>query len=158
MSYLWYIAALLQKKTFVLTLFGSRWNKRAWDLIAQTRLPPDADRLRQYCIGSNYLSYLVRHPSLKHHPSPIGHGWELVGGRRPPVRHTRPVPLTHLPASGPAEETEEDEHDLDEEEAGDDVIRREDSSDDSRSSSEAECSDSDWCWTDEQTMLKQYVA
>ena len=37
------------------------------------RLPPYADRLRQHCLRANYLAYLVRHPSLKHHPSPVGH-------------------------------------------------------------------------------------
>ena len=38
------------------------------------RLPPDADSLHQHCLRANYLAYLVRHPSLKHHPSPLGHG------------------------------------------------------------------------------------
>jgi len=28
-----------------------------------------------------WMAYLMRHPSLKHHPSPLGHGWELVGVR-----------------------------------------------------------------------------
>ena len=62
------------------------------------RLPPDADSLYQHCLCANYLAYLVRHPSLKCHPSPLGHGWELVGGRCRPVRHTRPAHPTHLPA------------------------------------------------------------
>ena len=48
------------------------------------RLPSYADSLRQHCLCANYLAYLVRHPSLKHHPSPVGHGWELVCGRCPP--------------------------------------------------------------------------
>ncbi|KAJ8381154.1 hypothetical protein SKAU_G00019320 [Synaphobranchus kaupii] len=72
-------------------------------------LPPDADSLRQHCPHANYLAYLVHHPSLKRHPSPLGHGWELVGGRCRPVRLTQPALLTHLPAPGPAEESEEDE-------------------------------------------------
>ena len=38
-------------------------------------LPPDADSLRQHCIRANYLAYLVHHPSVKQHPSPLGHGW-----------------------------------------------------------------------------------
>ena len=42
------------------------------------RIPPDADYLRQHFIRANYLIYLVLHPLLKKHPSPIGHGWELV--------------------------------------------------------------------------------
>ena len=70
-------------------------------------LPPDADSLHQHCLRANYLAYLVRHPTLKHHPSPLGHGWELVGGRCRPVRHTRPALPTHLPAPGPVEEDAE---------------------------------------------------
>ncbi|KAI4808466.1 hypothetical protein KUCAC02_000525 [Chaenocephalus aceratus] len=75
------------------------------------RLPPDNDSLRQHCLRANYLAYLVRHPSLKHHPSPIGHGWELVGGCCRPVRHTRPALPMHLPAPRPTEEGQEDEED-----------------------------------------------
>ncbi|KAJ8349632.1 hypothetical protein SKAU_G00247620 [Synaphobranchus kaupii] len=110
------------------------------------RLPPDADSLRQHCLRANFLAYLVPHPSLKHHPSPLGHGWELVGGRCRPVRHTRPALPTHLPAPGPAEESEEDdEREEDEEEGDDDVQRRrgDSSESDDSESSEAECSDSD---------------
>ena len=62
------------------------------------RLPPDVDSLRQHCLRTNYLAYLELHPSLKHHPSPLGHGWELVGGRCRPVCHTRPALPTHLSA------------------------------------------------------------
>jgi len=50
--------------------------------------PPDADSLRQHCLCANYLAYLERHPSKKHHILPLGHGWELVGGRCCSVRHT----------------------------------------------------------------------
>ena len=107
------------------------------------RLPPDADSLRQHCLRANYLAYLVRHPTLKHHPSPLGHGWELVGGRCRPVRHTRPALPTHLPAPGPVEEDEEVESEEDEEE--DDVSQRrvESSESEDSESSDTECSDSD---------------
>ena len=77
------------------------------------RLPPDTDSLRQHCLHSNYLAYLVRHPS---HPSPLGHVWELVGGHCHPVRHMRPALPLHLPASGPAEERDGDERENDDEE------------------------------------------
>eukprot|EP00745_Piridium_sociabile_P040935 TRINITY_DN7979_c0_g1_i3.p1 TRINITY_DN7979_c0_g1~~TRINITY_DN7979_c0_g1_i3.p1 ORF type:complete len:449 (-),score=103.89 TRINITY_DN7979_c0_g1_i3:362-1708(-) len=108
------------------------------------RLPPDGDSLRQHCLRANYLAYLVRHPSLEHHPSPLGHGWELVGGRCRPVRHTRPALPMHLPAPAPAADSEDDERE--EEEEGDDGAgrRRADSSESEDSeSSEAESSDSD---------------
>jgi len=65
----------------------------------------------------------MRHPSLKHHPTPLGLGWELVGGRCRPVRHTRPVLPTHLPAPGPAEESGEDDSE-DDDDAGDDDVQR----------------------------------
>ncbi|KAL7406750.1 hypothetical protein ABVT39_025713 [Epinephelus coioides] len=108
-----------------------------------TRLPPDAHSLRQHCLCTNYLAYLVRHPSLKHHTSPLGHGWELVDGRCRPVRHTRPALPTHLPAPRPGEMINEDESERDEEEEEEDVQRRGDSSEsDGSESSEAECSDS----------------
>ena len=59
------------------------------------RLPPYAEGLRQHCLRAKYLAYIMRHPSLRHLPSPLGHGWELVGGTCRPVRHTRP-PLPTL--------------------------------------------------------------
>ena len=85
----------------------------------------------------------MRHPTLKHHPSPLGHGWELVGGRCRPVRHTRPALPTHLPASGPVEEDKEVESEEDEEK--DDVAQRrvKSSESDDSESSDTEFSDSD---------------
>ena len=105
------------------------------------RLPPDANSLHQHCLRANYLPYIMRHPSLKHHPSPFGHGWELVGVRCRSVCLTRPALPTHLPAPRPVEESGEGDS---EEEGGYDVQRRADpfESDDPESS-EADCSDSD---------------
>ena len=62
----------------------------------------------------------MRHPTLKPHPSPLGHGWELVGGHCCPTRHTQPALPTHLPAPGPVEEVESEE----DEEENDDAQRR----------------------------------
>ena len=79
------------------------------------------------------------------HPSPsICSGWELVGGRFCPIRHTRPALPTHLPATGPAEESGEDDSEK-EEDGDDDVQRRRGDSfeSDNSKSSDAECSDSD---------------
>jgi len=59
------------------------------------RILPDTDCLHQHFIRENYSAYLVLHPLLKKHPSPIGHGWELVDR---PVRHTCPALPAHLPA------------------------------------------------------------
>ncbi len=87
-------------------------------------LPPDADSLRQHCLRANYLAYLVRHPSLKCHPSPLGHGWELVGGRCRPVGHTRSALPMHLPAPGPAAESEEDESEDDDDDNDKDLQMR----------------------------------
>ena len=52
-------------------------------------------------------------------PSPLGQGWALMGGPCRPVRHTRPVLPTHLPAPGPAEESGEDDSEDDDEDEGD---------------------------------------
>ena len=60
----------------------------------------------------------MRHPSLKNHPSPSGHGRELVNGRCRPVRHTRPALPMHLPAPRPAEETDGDGSEEEEDEEG----------------------------------------
>ena len=116
-------------------------------------LPPDANSLCQHCLCANYLAYLVRHPNLKSHPSPLGHGWELVGGRCHPVRYTCPALPTHLPALGPGKKSEEDGEESEEdgeeegiEEDGDEDMqrRRGDSSEsDDTESSKAECIDSD---------------
>ena len=35
------------------------------------RLPADVDSLHQHCLRANYLAYLINHPSLKDHPSPL---------------------------------------------------------------------------------------
>ena len=51
------------------------------------RLPPDDDSLEQHIKHANFLAYC--HPDLRRHPSPIGHGWELVNGYCRPVRHTK---------------------------------------------------------------------
>ena len=92
------------------------------------RLPPDSNSLRQHCLRANYLAYLVRHPSLKCHPSPLGHGWELVDGRCRSVRHTCPALPTHLPALGPGEDSDEDGEEVFEEDEDGDLQRRGDSS------------------------------
>ena len=57
----------------------------------------------------------MRHHSLKNHPSPLGHGWELVGGRCRPIRRTRPALPVKIPAPGPAEDIEDDESESDDE-------------------------------------------
>ena len=73
-------------------------------------------------------TWLSSAPPLPEEPSlAIGHGWEMVGGRCHPVRHTR--------AALQGEESEED----DEEEGDHDVERRGDSSE--SDDSEAEFSD-----------------
>jgi hypothetical protein len=102
------------------------------------RLPPDGDSLHQHCLRANYLAYLARHTALKHHPAPLGHGWDLVDGRCRSVRHTQSVLAIHLPAPGQAD-SEADESEDDEE--GDDGVPR--SRVYSSESDGPECSDSD---------------
>ncbi|KAK7084529.1 hypothetical protein SK128_012206 [Halocaridina rubra] len=61
----------------------------------------NADSLRQQCLRASYLAYIVRHPYLKHHPSPIGHDWELVDGRCRPIHHTQPALPKYLLTPSP---------------------------------------------------------
>ena len=77
-----------------------------------------ADSLCQHCYHTNYLSYILCHPFLKHHPALVAHGWQLVGGCCCPVPHTQPALPIQLPLPGPAEENEDD-GETDEE--GDDI-------------------------------------
>jgi len=120
---------------------AAKWNRMKNKYFIH--VPPDGDILLQHCLRANYLAYLMRHLSMKHHPSPLVHGWELVGDRCRPVRHTRPVLPTHLPAPEAPEESGEDDNEDDDDEGDDDVQRRtgDFESDDSKSS-EAECFDS----------------
>ena len=69
--------------------------------------------------------------------------WELVGGYCHPVRHTQPAFPMHLPAQGLAEESKEDESELeDKKEEGDGPQRRKEDSSES-DDSDTEYSDSD---------------
>ena len=74
------------------------------------------DSLRQHCLRANYLVYLVHHPSLKDHPSSLGHGWELASGHCHAVCHTRPTLPTQLPEPELSEDSGEDEDINDDEE------------------------------------------
>jgi len=99
------------------------------------RLHPDADSLRQHCLRADYLACLVWHPSLKHHPSPIGHGWNrwmVAVGQS--ATHNQPALPTHLPS--PPEVTEEDNSD-----ENNDVQGMEGNSSEE---DDSEYSDSDW--------------
>ena len=72
---------------------AAKWKKQKKKSLI--RLPPDDDSLRQHIKRANFLACIQRHPDLIRHPSPIGHGWELVNGRCRPVRHTKPaLPLS----------------------------------------------------------------
>ena len=53
--------------------------------------PYDDDSITHHIKRANYLAYIQRHPDIKRHPSPIGHGWELVNGFCKPVWHTQPA-------------------------------------------------------------------
>jgi hypothetical protein len=66
----------------------SKWHKLKNK--STIRLPPDDDSLNLHMERSNYLTYCQLHYNLQEHPSPIGHGWELVNGKCRPVRHTLP--------------------------------------------------------------------
>ena len=102
------------------------------------RLLPDDDSLEQHIECANFLAHIQRHPDLRRHPSPIGHGWELVNGYCRPVRHTKPALLSSFPVSP----TQQDQYNSDSEansEAEDETAFNSDF--DSDSSTELESSD-----------------
>ncbi|KAJ8356940.1 hypothetical protein SKAU_G00197340 [Synaphobranchus kaupii] len=66
---------------------ASKWHKLKKSTI---RLPPDDDSLDLNVERTNYITYCQLHYNLLEHPSPIGHGWELVNGKCRPVHHTFP--------------------------------------------------------------------
>ena len=74
---------------------AAKWKKQKKNSLM--RLPPDEDSLQQHIKRANFLAYVQRHPDLRGHPSPIGHGWELVNGCCRPVRHTKPALPLSLP-------------------------------------------------------------
>ncbi|KAF3856929.1 hypothetical protein F7725_017652, partial [Dissostichus mawsoni] len=63
---------------------ASKWHKLKKK--STVHLPPDDDSLDHHVERKNYIAYC----QLLEHPSPIGHGWELVNGKCRPVRHTLP--------------------------------------------------------------------
>ena len=60
-------------------------------------LPLDNDSLDLHIMHANYLAYIQRHPELRNHPSPIGHGWQMINGHCRPVRYTKVAFPTELP-------------------------------------------------------------
>ena len=73
------------------------------------RLLPDDDSLEQHIKCANFLAYIQRHPDLRRHPSPIGHGWELLNGCCRPAHHTKPA----LPISLQVQSIQQDGYDSD---------------------------------------------
>ena len=69
---------------------ASKWHKLKKNCMI--RLPPDEDSLDLHVERTNYITYCQLHYNLQEHPSPIGHGWELVNGKCRPVDHTLPPP------------------------------------------------------------------
>ncbi|KAJ4930797.1 hypothetical protein JOQ06_025105 [Pogonophryne albipinna] len=73
------------------------------------RLPPDDDSLDHHVERTNYIAYCQLHYNLLEHPSPIGHGWELVNGKCRPVRHTLPPLPQQLTRTDFSDESSDDE-------------------------------------------------
>ena len=58
-----------------------------------SRLAPDDDTLHWICLRANFLLFIQKHFYLKTHPSPIGHGWNIINGNCRPIRNTKaPLP------------------------------------------------------------------
>ena len=67
---------------------ASKWHKLKKK--STLRLPPDEDSLDLHVQRTNYITFCQLHYKLLEHPSPIGHGWEIVNGKCRPLRHTLP--------------------------------------------------------------------
>ena len=71
---------------------ASKWQKLKRKSIV--RLPPDDDTPNHHCARTNFITYCQLHFTLVEHPSPIGHGWEIINCKCQPVCYTLP-PLPH---------------------------------------------------------------
>ena len=90
-------------------LRAAKW--RAQQEKSTTRLPSDSDSFQLHLKRINYLSFIQKHPIFQFHPSPLGHGWQLVDGLCLPVRYDLPA----LPSSIPVtlNMTDDEERDMD---------------------------------------------
>ena len=89
------------------------------------RLPPDNDSLNLHIMRANYLAYIQRHAKLRNHPSPIGHGWEMMNGHCRPVRYTK----LDLPAVRPPHPSKEQIGDCSDSECESNLIESDSDSD-----------------------------
>ena len=107
-------------KTFVLSyIYGesgnatckqaraSKWQKMKKKK-SSIRLPPDDDSLNHHVERTSYIKYFQFNYKLFDHPSPIGHGWELVNGKCRPVCYTQPALPLQLKLLDYSEESETD--------------------------------------------------
>lgn len=86
---------------------ASKWHKLKKK--STMLLPPDDDSLDLHVQRTNYITYCQLHYKLTEHPSPIGHGWEILNGKCRPVRHTVP-PLPHnLTAASCSDDSDSDD-------------------------------------------------
>ncbi|KAJ8375735.1 hypothetical protein SKAU_G00063150 [Synaphobranchus kaupii] len=86
---------------------ASKWHKLKKCTIHH---PPDDDSLNLHVERTNYITYCQLHYNLLEHPSPIGHGWELVNGKCRPVCHTLPpLPQQLTPHDCSDESSSDDE-------------------------------------------------
>ncbi|KAG7171952.1 hypothetical protein Hamer_G000901 [Homarus americanus] len=79
------------------TTLGEVRAAKWWAQKNTVRLAPDSNSLHLHLKRTNYLSFLVKHPNLQLHPSPIGHEWHLLDGLCLPVRYTQPPLPTSIP-------------------------------------------------------------
>ncbi|KAJ8347042.1 hypothetical protein SKAU_G00284430 [Synaphobranchus kaupii] len=86
---------------------ASKWHKLKTK--STIPLPPDDDSLNLHIERANFIAYCQLHYNLFEHPSPIGHGWELVNGKCRPVRHTLPPLHQQLTLHDCPDESSDDE-------------------------------------------------
>lgn len=78
------------------------------------RLPPDDDSLNHHVERVNFITYCQVHFDLVEHPSPIGHGWQVLNGKCRPVRHSLPpLPIQFTPRGNADDTSDESSSDND---------------------------------------------
>ena len=91
---------------------ASKWQKLKKKKKSTICLPADDDSLNHHVVRTNYITYCQFHYDLLEHPSPIGHGWEILNGKCRSVHYTLPtlpLQLTHRDWSEDSNESSSDD-------------------------------------------------
>jgi len=96
---------------------ASKWHKLKKK--SMIRLPPDDDSLDLHLKRTNYIAYCQLHFNMFEHPSPLGHGWQILNGKCRPARHSLPpLPQQLTPHESMADSSDSSSSDGEQSEGG----------------------------------------